>query len=263
MATDVNCRGVLSIDDHDGVRQLTLDRPDRLNAFNDDLYHALRDALTEAAARDDVAVVVVTGRGRAFSAGADLGEMAQPPRREAGEPHPFEPFMTALDNFPKPLIAAVNGIAVGIGVTLLPHCDIVLLGERARLRTPFVSLGVTAEAASTVLLPALIGWQRAAEMLFTARWLDAPTALEWGIGTRLCRSDVLLPEALALARDIARMPVPSLVATRRLLLEARRDAVAQARIRETAAFATLQGGPANREALAAFRERREPDFRRL
>ena len=262
MTDALDTRGVLGVEDEEGVRVLTLDRPDRLNAFSDDLYDAVRDALNDAAARTEIACVVVTGRGRAFSAGVDLAELAEPRRHHDGKPHGFDPFMAALERFPKPLLAAVNGLAVGIGATMLPHCDLVFLSERARLRTPFVSLGVTAEAGSTTLLPALIGWQRAAEMLFTACWVDAATAREWGIGSRICTPEALVPAALAMARQIARLPVASLVATKKLMLDARAEAVQMARQRETVAFAELLGGPANREALAAFREGREPDFRR-
>ncbi len=263
MSETVNTRGVLEIADDGGVRLLTLDRPQALNAYNDDLYDAVRDALGDAAARDDIAVVVLTGKGKGFSAGTDLGELAEPRRHEDGKPHGFPSFIATVEAFPKPLIAAVNGLGIGIGVTILPHCDMVLMSTRARLRAPFVTLGVTAEAGSTVLLPALIGWQHAAELLYTADWIDAETALAWGLAGRLCAPEALMDEALALAGRIARMPVSSLVATKELLLAARLDAVRAARERENTRFAKLLGGPANREALAAFREKREPDFRGL
>ncbi|MEQ8858889.1 MAG: enoyl-CoA hydratase-related protein [Pseudomonadales bacterium] len=253
----------LAIDDADRVRLLTVQREDALNAYDDRLYDAVRKALDDAARRDDIACVVLTGRGRSFCAGTDLGELAQPVRHDDGRPHGFEPFIATVEAFPKPLLAAVNGIAVGIGVTILPHCDLVLMSQQARLRAPFVTLGVTTEAGSSALLAPLIGWQRAAELLYTARWIDAATAVDWGLASRLCAPDQLLPETLALAREIAAMPVASLVATKKLLLGARLDAVRAARAREREEFAALLGGPANREALAAFRERREPDFRGL
>lgn len=263
MSGAVDTRGVLSIEDTDRVRLLTLEREAALNAYNDDLYDAVRDALTDAAADDDVAVVVLTGRGRSFSAGTDLGELAEPPAHDDGAPHGFPSFIAAVEAFPKPLIAAVNGIAVGIGVTILPHCDVVLVSTAARLRAPFVSLGVTAEAGSTALLPATIGWQRTAELLYTARWIDADTAVAWGLASRCCAPEALLDDAMSLAREIARMPVASLVGTKQLLLDARLDAVRAAREREVRTFAELLGGPANREALAAFRDKRDPDFSRL
>ena len=256
----LDLRGVLRLVDQDRVRLLTLDRADALNAFNDDLYDAVRDALLDAERRADVAVVVVTGAGRAFSAGQDLGEMETPRRHEDGRRHGFDPFIEVVEAFSKPLVAAVNGIGVGIGLTLLPHCDLVLMADGARLRAPFVSLGVTVEAGNSALLPARIGWQQAAHLLYTAEWLDAAGALDCGLAWRVCAADALLDEALAVARAIAVMPVDSLVATKKLLVEARLDAVRAAREREVRHFAALLGGPANREALAAFRERRPPDF---
>ena len=263
MTTESDGRGVLAVEDHDGVRVLTLDRPDALNAFNDDLYDAVRKAMQDAAEQPDVAVVVITGRGRAFSAGQDLGDLAKAPRHDDGQPHGFYPFIETVEDFPKPLLAAVNGIAVGIGLTLLPHCDLVLVSETARLRAPFVSLGVTAEAGSTYLLPAMIGWQATAQLFYTAEWLDADRAVELGLALRKVPADGLMDETLALATKIAAMPIPSLVGTKRLLLDARLAAVREARRHEDDTFARLVGGPANREALAAFRERREPDFTQL
>ncbi|MFQ5478861.1 MAG: enoyl-CoA hydratase/isomerase family protein [Candidatus Krumholzibacteriia bacterium] len=263
MASIPDTRGVLRISDRERVRLLTFDRPDSLNAFNDDLYDAVRDALADATERRDIAVVVMTGAGRAFTAGQDLGEMEKPRRHDDGLAHGFPPFIATLSTFPKPLVAAVNGIGVGIGLTLLPHCDLVLMAEEARLRAPFARLGVTAEAGSTALLPALVGWQDAAHILYTATWIDAAQAARIGLAWRIHPARVLLDETLSVAAEIAAMPVDSLVATKKLLLEARHEAVRAALTREDSSFAALLGGPANREALAAFRERREPDFTRL
>ena len=137
---------VLRVDDHDGVRVLTLDRPDALNAFNTALYDACAAAFHEATARDDIACVVLTGTGRAFSAGQDLGEMAQidtAARADGNDPGPgFPRFIDTVAAFEKPLIAAVNGLGVGIGLTVLLHSDLVLISTTARLRAPFVPLGV-------------------------------------------------------------------------------------------------------------------------
>ena len=220
---------LLRIEDCDGVRLMVINRPDALNALNMNLYDAIRDGLNEAAARDDIAVVVITGEGRAFCAGTDLGELANPPKPDDNRPHGFEPFMDTLQTFPKPLIAAVNGIGIGIGLTMLPHCDLVLIAEYARLRAPFVELGVTAEAGSTYLLPATIGWAETAHLLYTAGWVDADRAVEIGLAWRKV---ALMPEAMALAGKIARMPVSSLVATKKLLLDARVSGINEARARE-------------------------------
>lgn len=246
--------GGLRVEGRGRVRVLTLARSSALNAFNDDLYDAVRDALLQAAAGEDVAVVVVTGEGRAFSAGQDLGEMASPRKHGDGLPHGFAPFIETLESFPKPLLAAVNGLGVGIGLTALLHCDLVLMAEDARLRAPFVSLGVTAEAGSSFLLPTRVGWQEAAHLLYTANWLDARAAVAAGLAWKVCPAEKLLDETLAVADEIAAMPVASLVATKKLLLAARLDAVRAARDRENHAFAELAGGPANREALASFRK---------
>lgn len=249
--------------DADRVRTLTLNRPEALNAFNDALYDAAGDALRAAAADAGVAVVILTGAGRAFTAGQDLGEMADPPRHGDGEPHGFPYFMDVVSEFPKPLIAAVNGLGVGIGLTLLPHCDFVLVSEAARLRAPFATLGVTVEAGNSYLLPERIGWTNAAHLLYTAEWLDADACVALGLAWKKVSTDELLSAAQDLARPIAAMPISSLVHTRRLLLAPRREALRAARERETAAFAELVGAPANREALRAFREKRPPDFTRL
>lgn len=247
---------VVLIEDYDNVRLLTLNRPGALNAFNDELYDGMTSALADASADDSVAVVVVTGAGRAFSAGQDLAELGAPPHHADGARHGFIPFVDCLEAFPKPLLAAVNGVAIGVGLTLLPHCDIVLIANEARLRAPFASLGLCAEAGSSVLLPARVGVQRTAELLYTSRWLDAATAVEWGLALRRHDRDDLLPEALKLAGSISRMPLSALVSNKRLLVDARLDEVRQARRREQHAFGRLVGGPANAAAMAALRNGR-------
>jgi enoyl-CoA hydratase/carnithine racemase len=227
-------------EDRGAVRLLTFDRPDALNAFDSPLYRAAGAALTAARDDDGVKVVVLTGAGRAFSAGQDLGEMA---RIAAGEPveSGFPALLAALESFDKPLVAAVNGPAVGIGFTLLPHCDLVLVAEGARFRTPFAEMGVPPEAASSVLFPARMGWQRAAEVLFTSPWLTAEEAVECGIALRVVPPEDLLPEALALAERIAAAPLPALREIKATMLAGRSDAVRAARAREEAAFARVLG----------------------
>ncbi len=264
---------MLKIDDADGVRLVTFARPEARNAFDTALYTAVAKAFEEAAERDDIAVVMLTGEGTAYSAGQDLGEMGRlaPPdgqsARKAGTgpevEHGFRRFVGALEAFPKPVIAAVNGVAVGIGTTMLPYCDLVLVSTKARFRLPFASLGVVPEAGSSFNLPAVMGWQAAAHVLFTAEWIDAQQALACGLAWRICEPDALVPEALDVARAIARMPLVSLVETKRLLLAARLDSARAARTREEAIFADLTGAPANREAIAAFLEKRDPDFTNL
>jgi len=258
---------MLLVDDREGVRVLTLNRPEALNAFDTPLYDACAAALHEAAARADIACVVLTGTGRAFSAGQDLGEMARMnPAAGAGDDDAgpgFPRFIDTVAAFEKPLIAAVNGLGVGIGLTVLLHCDVVLIARGARLRAPFVPLGVVPEAAGSLLMPAVMGGQRAALALYTGEWITADDAVECGLALRAVEPDALIPDTMEIAGRIARMPVTSLVETKRLVVAGRIDAVRAARAREDAAFAHMVGGPANLDALTAFLEKREPDFRSL
>jgi len=231
---------VLTDDPRPGVRLLTLHRPAARHAFDSALYRATAAALDEARADDAVKVAVLTGAGPAFSAGQDLDEMA---RIAAGEPieSGFPVLLEALQAFDKPLVAAVNGPAVGIGFTMLPHCDLVLAAESARFRTPFAEMGVPPEAASSYLFPATMGWQRAAEVLFTSPWLSAEEAVACGVARRVVPDGELVAEALALAERVAAAPLPALRAIKSTMLAARADAVAAARRREERAFAEVLG----------------------
>jgi enoyl-CoA hydratase/carnithine racemase len=241
-----------------GVLTITWNRPARRNAFDERLWSEATAALREAREDERVRVAVVTGAGEAFSAGQDLGEMARP--AVGAEGPGFPRFMDALGAFDKPLLAAVNGVGVGIGLTLLLHCDVVWMAEEARLRAPFVPLGVVPEAASSYLLPLQLGHQRAAELLYTAEWIDAARALELGLATRVLPRARLLPELQALAARIAAQPLGALRHTKRLLLAVRDDGIRAARAREDAAFVVRVGSPENVEALRAFLEKRPADF---
>lgn len=248
------------VEDRGRVRVLTLNRPKQLNAFNDAQYDALTRALREAAEHPRVTVVVITGSGRAFSAGQDLAELAQPPHYTDGQRHGFQPFMDVLQNFPKPIIASVNGMGIGIGITMLLHCDLVLMAQSARLRAPFVSLGIATEAGSSYLFPARIGWANTAHLIFAGDWISAEDALRIGIAWKVVPDDQLAAETTALADKIAAQPITSLIANKKLLLGAQIDAVRRARDLETQIIGGLAGGPANKEAVAAFLEKRAPDF---
>jgi enoyl-CoA hydratase/carnithine racemase len=245
----------------DGVLTLAWNRPQRKNAFDERMWREGAAALREARADDRVRALLVTGAGEAFSAGQDLGEMAKPPRGEDGPGFPR--FMDELVAFDKPLLAAVNGVGVGIGLTLLLHCDVVWMAEEARLRAPFVTLGVVPEAASSYLLPLQLGHQRAAELLYTAEWIDAPRALALGLATRVLPRARLLAELQALAARIAAQPLGALRHTKRLLLAVRAEGIGAARAREDAAFGVRVGSPENVEALKAFLEKRPADFARV
>jgi enoyl-CoA hydratase/carnithine racemase len=232
----------------DAVAVITLNRPERRNAFNNRLYDDTRAALAEARDDDRVHAVLITGAAGAFSAGQDIGEM--------GSGHAFAPFVDELSSFDKPLLAAVNGVAVGIGLTMLLHCDVVYVGESARLRAPFVSLGLVPEAGSSLLLPLVVGPQRAAEVLFTNEWINASRAVEIGLAARALPDFELLPAALAKAAEIAAQPLAALRHTKQLLLACRADALHVARARENQAMAARMGSPENVAAIRAFRERR-------
>ena len=189
--------------DDNRVRTLTLNRPDVLNAFNEELYHATAVALREAAADPEVAVVLLTGAGRAFSAGNDLNEMQRritdPAFNEQGS-H-FSTMIDALTDLPKPLICAVNGVGVGIGATILGYADLVFMSSTARLKTPFTSLGVAPEAASSYLLPQLMGRQNAAWLLMSSEWVDADEAQRMGLAWKVCEPDDLLSEGAPARRN--------------------------------------------------------------
>lgn len=252
----------LLIADDKRVRTLTLDRPDALNSFDEALYDATTEALLDAATDPDVAVVLLTGNGRAFSAGTDLREMharTTDPDFKPGK-HGFPGLLDALVEFPKPLICAVNGIGLGIGATVLGFADLAFMSSDARLKCPFTGLGVAPEAASSYLLPALIGRQNAAWVLMSSEWIDAAQAKEMGLVWRVCEPDDLLPEARKHAEVLAAKPISSLIAVKRTMTAPLRAEIDAARERENECFRELMGGPANLEALTAFAEGRAPDF---
>jgi len=241
-------RATILEETRDGIAVLTMNRPARRNAFNDQQYDELRAALAAAQANDHIRVVLITGAPGAFSAGQDINEM--------GSGRQFTPFVDQLAAFDKPLLAAVNGVAVGVGVTMLLHCDLVYIAQSARLRVPFVALGLVPEAGSTFLLPMVMGAQRAAEAFFTSGWLDAAVAVEAGLARRTVADDQLLAVALATAGAMATHPLAALRETKRLLLAARNDALRAARAREDAAQAVRLGSAENLAAIRAFQSRR-------
>ena len=254
---------MLQVEDDGRVRLLTLDRPEALNAFNEALYDATTDALIDAAAAPGVAVVVLTGRGRAFSAGTDVAEMAartvDPDSFQAGR-HGFPGLVDRLTDFPKPLLCAVNGMALGIGATLLAYAELVVMSTEARIRLPFTDLAVAPEAASSYLFPRLLGHQQASWVLMSSAWFTAEDCERMGLAWRVTTPEALLTETLELAHELASKPVASLVETKRTIVAAQRDLIRAARARENDAFRRLLGAPANLEAFAALGERRPPDF---
>ena len=222
---------ILRIEDDEAVRLLTLDRPEAKNAFNRELYDAVRQALEDAAADDSITVCVITGAGDVFSAGQDLKALARA-KEDPEAAKGFEPFARALTAFDKPLIASVNGPAVGMGTTILPHCDLVLVSETARFKLPFVALGLVPEAASSLLLPAVIGPQAAAHLLLIGDWMDAEEAVARGLAWKRFAPEKLLEETLGLARRIAASPLEAVRNTKRLLQAARSEPIRAAMERE-------------------------------
>jgi enoyl-CoA hydratase/carnithine racemase len=252
---------VLEISDVDRIRTITLNRPEALNSFNEALYDAASEALIAAAADRSVAVVVITGTGRAFSAGQDVVEMAQ--RNTGGVAngiHGFPGFVDQLVEFPKPLICAVNGLALGIGATMLALSDLVFMSTEARVRCPFTDLAVAPEAASSYTFPMLLGRHNATWALMSSEWLSADDCLQMGLAWRVTEPDQLLDETMRHARVLAGKSISSLMESKRTIIESIRGPIAAARERENAAFAKLMGTAANIEALTALAERRTPDF---
>ena len=192
-----------------------------LNAFNEALYKATAEALQRAAEDPDIAVVLLTGTGRAFSAGNDLNEMqARITNPEmANQGSHFTAMIDTLTRFPKPLICAVNGVGVGIGTTILGYADLVFMSSTARLKCPFTSLGVAPEAASSYLLPQLIGRQNAAWLLMSSEWVSAQEALAMGMVWKVCEPDDLLDEARKHAEILAARSIPSLIAVKQSIVE--------------------------------------------
>jgi len=245
--------------DDEGVMTLTFNRPQRRNAFNPGLFRAVAEAVAEVNDDPRVAVVILTGAGDDFSSGLDLAEFAG----DDSEPQPFELMMDAICDLDKPLLAAAKGCAIGFGVTALFHCDVVYLGESARMRMPFASLGLVTEAAACYLAPEAMGRKQAAELIFTAGWFDAAKALDYGIATAVVPDAELLGVTLAKAREMAQWPISSLVEIKRIMKAAHSDAIGRARKLEMKGMMKLGGGPENVEAITAFLSKRDPDFKQF
>lgn len=232
---------LVRVEDRGHVRVVTFDRPEARNAFNVAMYRAAADALASAKDDDAVRAVVLTGTGTAFSAGQDLNEMKAfaSGTAESDGASGFPVLLDIVQSFPMPLLAAVNGFAVGLGFTILAHCDLVVVSDEARFKVPFTELGVPAEAGSTFLFPMRMGWQRAARVLFTSEWLTASEVVSAGLAIEHCPGDRVLDRTLELAEQIASLSPDSVQAIKRLMVEAQLDQVVAARRREEAAFAEL------------------------
>lgn len=199
----------------DAVCELRFNRPEKRNAITHQMYQTLAAHLHAALADQAVRVVLLAGAGASFSAGNDLNDFVSGP--EFSSAHPVMDVLRTLATFDKPLVAAVHGATVGIGVTILLHCDLVVAARDAQLTMPFVALGLVPEAGSSLLLPRLTGQQRAAQLLLLGEPLDAAGAERLGLVNRVVEADRVLDEARSLALRLAQQPAEALRATKRLL----------------------------------------------
>ena len=233
----------------DGVCEVRLNRPEKRNAITLAMYGALTDAFNDARADDNVRVVLLSGAGASFTAGNDLNDFMSEP--ELGDENNAVRFLRLLPTFRKVLIAAVHGHTVGIGVTLLLHCDLVVAARSAQMTLPFVKLGLVPEAGSSLLLPRLVGHHRAAELLLLGKPFDAAAALSMGIVNRVTEDAALLDESRALARAVAEQPPAALLATKRLLRSETRSVTARIE-EELEAFRAQLGSTECKNAVQAF-----------
>ena len=244
-----------------GLMPLTFNRLDKKNSITAAMYAAMADAVAQAAADPAVRVVVFQGHESIFSAGNDIGDfLNQPPTTQES---PVFRFLRGIATFEKPLIAAVAGPAVGIGTTMLFHCDLVYAGDNAAFSMPFVNLGLCPEAASSLLVPRMFGYHRAAEALLMGEPFFAEAAQEVGLVNRVVPPTEVNGYAQAQARKLAAKPLSSLIETKRLMKGGSQQEVLQKMDEEGQSFGRMLREPAAKEAFGAFMEKRKPDFSKL
>jgi enoyl-CoA hydratase/carnithine racemase len=244
-----------------GVMTITFNRLDKKNSITSSMYAAMADAVTQAGADPSVRVVVFQGHESIFSAGNDIGDfLNQPPTTPES---PVFRFLRGIATFEKPLLAAVAGPAVGIGTTLLFHCDLVYAGDNAAFSMPFVNLGLCPEAASSLLAPRMFGYHRAAEALLMGEPFFAEAAQEVGLVNRVVPPTEVNGYAQAQARKLAAKPLSSLIATKRLMKGGDQQAVLKKMDEEGQDFGRMLREPAAKEAFGAFMEKRKPDFSKV
>ncbi|MCI4588858.1 enoyl-CoA hydratase-related protein [Sphingobium sp. BYY-5] len=247
----------IAIIEDKGVIEIHIDRPDKKNALTAAMYRTMTAALADASARAEIGAVLIAGRGDAFCAGNDLKDFMAGPEGGAAA---FA-FIQAIAAFDKPLVAAVQGQAVGVGTTMLLHCDLIYAAPDARFVMPFVNLGLVPEAGSSLLAPATLGHAKAAAMLLLGEPMDADSADSAGLVTAIVPADGLLDHARAKAAALVAKPPQALATTRRLMKGD--PAALVARIEEEARlFRETLASPEAQEAFAAFFEKRAPVFRR-
>lgn len=241
------------------VRRITINRPEKKNALTAEMYEDLSDALEKAESAPEVRVMLLHGAGEAFTAGNDLVDFLQKPWKGQDLP-PAVRFIRAVVDAKKPIVAAVHGATVGIGTTILLHCDLVYAAENTKFLMPFINLGIVPEAGSTVLLPLLVGHQRAAELLMLAVPFAAQRAYELGLVNAVVPLGDLLTTAANAAQKLAEKPPAALRTCKELLRRTFKAEVDRAIQEEVAVISGLLDSPESREALSAFAEKRQPDF---
>ncbi len=250
-----------------GVLTLTLNRPDKKNALTAAMYGALADGIERAESDPSIRVTLFRANGDAFTAGNDLTDFAAAGAAPVAAPSNEKPhvtrFLENLASAEKPLVAAVNGLAVGVGVTMLLHCDLVYAGAAATFQMPFVNLGLVPEAGSTLLMPRLIGLQKAADLFLTGRKIGAEKAEALGLVAEVFADATLQADALARAEALAAKAPNAVRITKALLKGDDRALVLAQQKKEGAQFATQLRSAEVKEAIAAFFEKRPPDFSKL
>jgi enoyl-CoA hydratase/carnithine racemase len=241
------------------VLTIAMNRPEKKNALTHAMYDVMADALASAAADASVRVILITGSGDAFTAGNDLGDFLNAP--PAGTESPVQRFLTALSTAEKPVVVAVNGLAIGIGTTMLLHCDLVYAARSAVFSAPFVNLALVPEAASSLLLPRRIGHAKAAELFLLGGRMDAQQAEASGLVTAVFDDAALGAEAIQRARALA-AKAPTAVRATKALMKRGEEPVAERMRVESAQFAVQLKSAELREAIKAFTEKRAPDFDR-
>lgn len=246
-------------DDHGGrARTLVFNRPTKKNALTVAMYAMLAERLDEAAGLPDLRAVVLTGAGDAFTSGNDLGDFMAHPSMDAD--HHVVKFLKALVRFPKPIVAAVNGVAIGIGTTMLLHCDLVLAASSARFQLPFVKLGLSPEGGSSLLLPRLAGFQRASELLMWGEPFDATAAHRLGLANEVCLDGELGGQVTARIDQLLELPPEAVIAAKELLRRPLREELERTMTHESVVFGQRLGSAEATEAFTAFFEKRKPRF---
>ena len=247
----------------DGVQVIRLLRADKKNALTGPMYDAMSAALDAAETNDEVAAHVFIGSGGVYTAGNDINDFMLRSRDGSQDVAPSQMFIQRLPKVTRPMIAAVDGLAVGVGVTMLLHCDLVYAASNARFQLPFVPLGITPEFGSTYILPLLAGYQRAAELLLLGQPFTAEKAREVGIVTAVVPQESLFAEAEKAAATLAALPPQSVQLTKQLMKKRHAQVVRETIAEEVKVFGERLGSAEAKEAMSAFLEKRKPDFSRF